>query len=301
MATTELGYLDYRDMLGAANLAGSAGEAGGPLLFGSGDTAERIQGRLVTASFFPLLGVRPAVGRFFTADESEREGARVAVLSHAFWQRRFAGDPAAIGQVLPIESHRYVVIGIAPRYFTGSAVTRVDVFLPLEAAYDEQVEGPWRTSRNFRWMGALVRLAPGASDDAAASELTTRYRRGYAGQPDADPDARLELAPLNALRGPTAVGELSVAALVGGVAVLVLLIAIANATNLFLARSLRDRDHVAIRLALGGGRVRLLAEQAAEGALLAAIGAVAAVSVAAAGARPARRCSFPRSTGSRRP
>ncbi len=291
--TTELGYLDYQDFLGASQLAGAAGESASPLLFGSGESAERIQGRLVTANYFSLLGVQPAIGRFFTAGESEREGARVAVLSHAFWQRHFGGDAAVVGQVLPIESHRYVVVGVAPRAFTGSAVTRVDVFLPLEAASDEQVEGPWRTSRNFRWMEALVRLAPGASDTAVAAELTGAYRRAYDGSQGADPAARVELVPLNALRGATADGELGVAALVGGVAVLVLLIAFANAANLFLARSLRQRDDIAIRLALGGARWRLIAEQAAEGALLAAVGATAAGLVATVGARPVRALLFP--------
>ena len=293
LETAELGYLDYRDVLRATQLSGAAGESASPLLFGAGETAEVIQGRLVTANYFPLLGVAPAIGRFFTADESEKEGARVVVLGHAFWQRRFGGDPAVVGRLIPIESHRYTVIGIAPRYFTGSAVTRVDVFLPLEAASDEQVEGPWRTSRNFRWMGAIVRLAPGVSDGAASDELTSVYRHGYAGEPDADRDARIELTPLNAVRGATAPGDLGVAGLVGGVALLVLLIAFANVANLFLARALRHHDHVAIRLALGGARGRLVIEQAAEGALLALCGATIAVLVAVIGAKPAQLLLFP--------
>ena len=293
LETTELGYLDYRDLLNAKQLAGAAGESASPLLFGAGENAERIQGRLVTANYFPLLGVGPAIGRFFTADESENQGARVAVLSHAFWQRRFGGDPAVIGRVLPIESHRYTVVGVAPRLFTGSAVTRVDVFLPLEAASDEQVEGPWRTSRNFRWMGAIVRLGRGASTAAAADEITALYRQGYASEPNADSEARIELTPLNAVRGATAAGDLGVAALVGGVALLVLLIAFANVANLFLARALRHHDHLAIRLALGGGRGRLVLEQAAEGALLALCGAIVALLVAVFGARPAQILLFP--------
>jgi putative ABC transport system permease protein len=293
LETTELGYLDYRDLLRATQLSGAAGESASPLLFGAGEDAEVIQGRLVTANYFSLLGVGPAIGRFFTPDESEKEGARVVVLGHAFWQRRFDGDPAVIGRLLPIESHRYTVVGIAPRYFTGSAVTRADVFLPLEAASDEQVEGPWRTSRNFRWMGAIVRLAPAISDWAASDELTSLYRQGYAAEPDADRDARIELTPLNAVRGATAPGDLGVAALVGGVALLVLLIAFANVANLFLARALRHHDHVAIRLALGGARGRLVIEQAAEGALLALCGATIAVLVAVTGAKPAQLLLFP--------
>ena len=293
IATTELGYLDYRDFVSVRQLAGVAGESETPLLFGSGETAERIQGRLVTASYFPLLGVTPAAGRFFTADESEKEGARLVVLSHAFWQRRFGGDTGVIGEVVPIESHRYTVVGVAPQYFTGTAVTRVDVFLPLEAASDEQVEGPWRTIRNFRWMGAIVRLAPGVGDDAAAAEMTAAYRHGYAKEPDADPLAWLELTGLNPVRGATAAGDLGVAALVGGVALFVLLIAFANVANLFLARSLRRRESLAVRVALGGSRARLAAEQAAEGAMLALLGAAAAVLVAAAGTRPAQLLLFP--------
>jgi predicted permease len=293
LATMELGYLDYRDLHHAGQLAGAAAESVGPLLFGSGEDAERIQGRLVTAGYFPLLGVAPAAGRFFSPEESEKEGARLAVLSYAFWQRRFGGDPAVIGQVLPIESNRYTVIGVAPRYFTGAAVTRVDVFLPLEAASDEHVEGPWRTSRNFRWVNALVRLAPGATDGAASEEITALYRQAYADLPDADPLARLELAPLNAVRGPTAPNEMGVGALVGSVALLVLLIAFANVANLFLARSLRRRDDLAVRLAIGGGRARLISEQACQGALLALCGGVAAVLVASFGARPVQALLFP--------
>jgi hypothetical protein len=133
-----MGYLEYQDLLKATQLAGVAAEAGGPALFGSGESAERIQANLVTANYFALLGVTtPAVGRFFTAEESEQQGARVAVLSHAFWRRRFGSDPAVIGQVLHIESDRYTVIGVAPQYFTGTAVARVAVFLPLEGATDE--------------------------------------------------------------------------------------------------------------------------------------------------------------------
>ena len=293
IATTELGYLDYRDFRRVTQLAGVAGESETPLLYGTGETAERIQGRLVTASYFPLLGVTPALGRFFTPGESENDGARLVVLSHAFWQRRFGGEESVVGQVVPIESHRYTIVGVAPQLFTGTAVTRVDVFLPLEAASDEQVEGPWRSIRNFRWMSAVVRLAPGIGDQAAADEITAAYRQGYAKEPDADPRAWIELTSLNPVRGATAAGDLGVAALVGGVALFVLLIAFANVANLFLARSLRRRDFLAVRLALGGSRARLVAEQAAEGALLALLGAAAAVAIAAAGTRPAQLVLFP--------
>jgi predicted permease len=293
IATSSVGYLDYQDLRQADRLAGAAGESRSPLLFGSGDSAERVEAALVTASYFPLLGASPALGRFFTAEESERDGARVAVLGQAFWERRFGGDPGVIGQAVPIESHRYTVVGVAPRHFTGSSVRRVDVFLPLEAASDELVAGPWRTSRNFSWMQAIARLAPEMSDAAAAAQITTVHRRAYAAVRTADPEARVELEPLNAVRGATASDERSIAALVAGVALLVLVIAIANVSNLFLARSLRRRDRIAIQMALGGARSRLVAEQATEGALLALAGAAVAVALAWAGGPAVQRLMFP--------
>jgi putative ABC transport system permease protein len=296
VATTEMGYPEYRDLLTATQLAGVAAEAGGPALFGSGESAEPIQASLVTANYFSLLGVAtPAVGRFFTAPESEQEGARVAVLSHAFWRRRYGSDPTAIGQLLLIESERYTVIGVAPQYFTGTAVARVDVFLPLEAASDVQVQGPWRTSRNFSWLTTVVRVAPGVADAQAAAEITALHQQASMKPADGPGErpGRLELAPLNAVRGVTASNELSVAALVGSVALLVLLIAFANVANLFLGRTLRHRDALAVRVALGGGRSRLVAEEAVQGALIALAGSSIAVLVAATGARPIQSLLFP--------
>lgn len=293
LATIDLAYMDYRDFLHATQLAGVAAESATSVLSGSGESARTIQARLVTANYFSLLGVQPAVGRFFTARESEQEGARLAVLSHAFWQQRYGGDPAVVGQQLPIETDRYTIVGVAPKYFTGSAVARVDVFLPLEGASDLQVAGPWRTSRNFSWIGVIARVGAGVPVKAAAAELTALHQQAYAEAPGANRGGEIELAPLNAVRGATADGELGIAALIGGVALLVMLIAFANVANLFLARSLRHHDEIGVRLALGGSRRRLVAEQATEGALIALCGVVVAVLVAVFGAQPAQTLLFP--------
>ena len=293
VAVSELAYADYREFLTAPHLAGAMGEAATPLLFGSGDQAERIQARLVTAQYFPELGITPAVGRFFTADESEREGAKLVVLSHAFWTRRFGGDAAVLGRVLEIETSRYTVIGVAPRRFTGSGVGKVDVFLPLEAASDEMISGQWRTGFNIGWVFAIVRLPDGSSPEAAAEQLTAVYRERRRGSRNDDPQARLELEPLNAVSGATANTETSVAAMLWAVALLVLAIAAANVANLFLARALRNADQLAVRMALGASRGRVVMEQAAEGALMALLGAGVAVAVAWAGAPIIQRVLFP--------
>ncbi len=298
LADTNYSYLDYRDLLSVRSVSLAAGETGGPQLLGSGETAQLVQARLVTASYFPLLGVKPAMGRFFTADESEREGARVAVVAFNFWQQRFGGDPAIVGQALQIGDGRYLVVGIAPRDFTGSYVTRTDVFLPLEAASDEQVSGDWRTSRGLGWMAGIVRLAPGVSAASAADEATAIHRAAHTEEQQQDgPIGRYEFVPLNAMRGATAASDISVAGLAAVVALLVLLIAVANVANLFLARAIRRAAEQAVRMALGSGRARMIVEQAAEGALLALLGAAWPQSLPCTAINSRSDCCFQASSG----
>ena len=289
---TGYSYLDYRDLIGAKGLTAVAGESGSPQLLGSGRSAEIVQARLVTAGYFSLLGVQPAAGRFFTADESERAGDRLLVLGYALWQRRFGGDPGVIGQVIKVGGNSYEVIGVAPRHFTGSKVTHADLFLPLEAASDEVVSGAWRTDRGFGWMVAIVRLAPGVSREAAAAEATARHRAAHLEEAAEHSEGRIELVGLTAVRGVTAPGYVSVAGLAAVIALFVLVIASANVANLFLARALRRSGEMAVKLALGVGRARMVAEQAAEGALLAVTGAAVAAAVAGRGAPAIQRWLF---------
>ncbi|MGH9221275.1 MAG: ABC transporter permease [Vicinamibacterales bacterium] len=286
-------YQDYRDLLAAKGLAAVAGESSAPQLLGSGSGAELIRAKHVTASYFPLLGAEPLIGRFFTADESERAGERLVVLSYALWHRRFGGEAEAIGRVVKIGANDYTVIGVAPRHFTGSSVTRADVFLPLEAAADEMVTGDWQTSRNFGWMSSLVRLGPGTSREAAAAEATALHRSAHVEEAADRSEGRIELAPLNAVSGITSPGYVSVAGLAAVVALLVLVIATANVANLFLARAIRRSGEMAVKLALGVGRARMIAEQAVEGAMLAVAGAAVATAIAVQGGPVIQRWLFP--------
>ena len=273
---TDLAYQDYRTMLEATQLDGVAAETAASMLFGKGDAAERIRGVLVTANYFRLLGVSPAAGRFFTADESERQGLRLAVLSHDFWQRRFNGAAEAIGQTVDIGGSRYDVIGVAPHGFTGTTVGTVDVFLPLEAASDEVIDGIWRTGYNIGWLQAVVRLAPGATRASAAAEMTPLYVRARSAGRAEPIVARVTIDPLGGSAVDGTADQRRIALLLWGVALVVLLIAAANVANLFLARTIRQSDQIAVRLALGASRARIVAEQAIEGALLALAGAAAA-------------------------
>lgn len=292
-AVNEFSYADYEVLRASGQLAGAAAESDSPMLFGAGESAERIQGRLVTAGYFPLLGVTPAAGRFFTDDESARQGLRVAVLTHAFWTRRFGADHAVLGQQVQIGDGTYTVVGVAPPRFTGTAVRKVDVFLPLEAASDEIVSGAWRTGRNIGWIQMVARLAPAATDASAEAEISAANLESRRGERNADPNERLALEPLTTIGGESSGAEVGVAALLWGVAFLVLLIAAANVANLFLARALRNADQLAVRLALGASRGRIMLEQALEGALLAFAGAIAAVGAALLATPLVQRLLFP--------
>lgn len=277
--STSFSYRDYRDLRGASAFSGVAAESSGPLLFGEGAAAEPVPARLVSANYFALLGVTPAAGRFFTEDESVREGARLAVLSDVFWHRRFGGARDVLGRVVPIGHASYTVIGITPPDFTGDSVTRTDVFLPLEAASSERVSGNWRTNRGFTWFNLIVRLGAGVTAPAAADQAAALLRAARAGSADEGNVIRVELRSINPIADGTGQGK--VALLIVAVAFLVLAIAMANVTNLFVARSLRRREETGVRVALGATRLRVVAEDAIEGGLFGIIGALVAVAVAA--------------------
>src|SRR2546430_11021496 len=137
---TTLFRSDFRDH--ARSLAAVAAYGDGSFSLGLGPQAERIKGKLVTASFFSLLGVRPLLGRFFGADEdSLGNPAHVAVISREFWKRRFREDRAVLGSTLPLGRSGYTVIGVAPQDFAGIDLDVPDVWVPLTAAAPE-LHGP---------------------------------------------------------------------------------------------------------------------------------------------------------------
>jgi predicted permease len=245
--------------------------AGHRILEGSlraGDTAEVANMVLATANYFDVLGVRPAHGRFFASD-ANRSGRGTAVLSYATWTTRFGGDPSAIGRTVYVNSKPYEVIGVAPRGFTGTLVALpIDIWVPASAG-----DGTPRGGDRLTLFGRLRRdVAP----QSAAAALGVIARQVPPDRPGTEIVAASTrpLTPLPAFaRGP-ATGFMAMLLATAG---LVLLIASANVAGMLLARASERAREIAVRMAIGAGRGRLVRQLLAESVLLVAAGAAAGV------------------------
>src|SRR5437867_2834482 len=268
-------YTSIRDGAGAFNgLAAFTYRQRASL--GRGAEAKRVDLVLASATFFPLLGVRPALGRFFTADEDRPSGPAIVVLSFGFWRSAFGGDSAVIGRQLQLGRGSYTVIGVAPERFTGVELQNVDVWAPIATATPE-VMGPSYMNRGSYFLQIIGRLGSGGGATAAyQATLVLRADDVYSGR---DSNAVVVLGPVQHARGPEMSKDARVSIWLAAVAVIVLLIASANVANLLLARSLQRQREVAIRLALGAGRWRLTRQVLTESLVLAIAGGIAALFV----------------------
>ena len=249
--------------------------------------AERVSGDLVSGNYFEVLGVRPAAGRLFNAADDRTPGAHpVAVLSHGFWTRRFGGDPSVLGQTLVVNGHPLTVVGVSGRGFQGLDVgNSSDVMVPM--MMKPQMTPSWNDldNRRSRWLNVIGRLKPGVTADQAKVQLDVLYRQINEQEVQQIPNAsesfrkrfvdkRLEVLPagrgLSDLRQQFSTALVVLMCMVG----VVLLIACANVANLLLARATSRQKEIALRLALGAGRGRLVRQQLAESLLLATSGAI---------------------------
>ena len=249
--------------------------------------SERVSGELVSGNYFEVLGVRPAIGRVFNAADDRRPGAHpVAVLGHGYWLRRFGGNASVLNSTILLNGHSLTIVGVAAPGFNGLQVgRRVDVMVPL--MMKAQMTPTWNDldNRRSRWLTVMGRLKPGVSAEQAEVQLNVLYRQINQQEIEAIPNAsesfrkrfvekHLEVLPgargLSDLREQFSTALIVLMCMVG----VVLLIACANVANLLLARTTTRQKEIAVRLALGAGRGRIVRQHFIESLLLAGGGAL---------------------------
>jgi predicted permease len=268
-------------------IEGVAGFVTLPISAGLGRTARPIDAQLVTADYFSVLRVRPALGRFFGADEP----APAAVVSFAYWREELGADPSAIGSLLTLNGHLFTIVGVAPEHFRGvdGGGIRIiadfgprGIWVPFSQSSELGMSSGPGQPRTL--LSAIARLAPDATAEQAQAELETIVRRTLRAKYGADVEARLELGPLQFARGPYPLERAKIARWLAVAAALVLAIACANTANLLLTRAAVRRREIGIRLSMGASRVRLVRQLLTESALLAACGAALGLLLARWGA-----------------
>jgi predicted permease len=261
---------------------------------GAGEAARRLDVSLVSGSFWGMFDARPALGRFFGEPEDRTpSGTAVAVLGFGFWQSSFGGAADVLGRQLLVGPRSYTIIGVAPKGFNGMSLRQVAVFIPLTAGGYDDFGDHYFSGHNLSWLQLIGRRRAGVEAAPANADLTLAFQRSRSGEPGLRPEAvarsSAELAPLAQARDPRGSDDARVTLWLTGTAAVVLLIASANVANLLLARGLRRRREMAVRVALGAGRRRLLRQLLVESALLTLLGGAAGLLIGHAGGGVLRR------------
>jgi predicted permease len=252
--------------------------------YGVGDTkltgqidAIRLSAVPVTQRFFPLLGVRPVIGRVFSAEECAWNGPKAVLLSYSLWERRFASDPGIVGRPITLNDVSVTVVGVLPASFDFGSVfapgARIDLFVPFPL-----------TAETNRWGNTLAiigRLKPGVTLASAASEVDDLASRITTARPE-----RNEFRPtITSLREHVSGSVRSALAVLAAAVGVVMLIVCANLSNLLLARATTRQKEMAIRTAMGAGRRRLVRQMLTESVVLSACGAALGLILGLVGTR----------------
>ena len=272
-----------------------AGHTRRELAIGTGENAREMNVGVVSYSFFDFFDAPPALGRYFTArEDTTPAGAPVAVLSYTMWQTHYGGRPDVLGSAVQIGSVVYTVIGVTPRGFVALYPDRPPAaYIPITTygAFQNSCRGrgrSWYDTYGCGWMSVIARRKPGVTLEVANADLAQAHARSYEAERQEHTNAappevarpRAFIASILPQRGPMSSQEAQVSTWVAGVSLVVLLIACANVANLLLARAIRRRREIAVRLALGVSRARLLAQLFTESLVLAALAGAAGLLVA---------------------
>jgi predicted permease len=263
------------------------------LRVGSGTEARFVPVEYATSDLFRLTGARAALGRFYSAYEDHPPvGERVVVLGYGFWQRELAGDSAIVGKFVTLGDARFRVVGVAPRGFTGVERAPVDAWIPMsDRPRNPGAAADWTTSWRSDRASIVGRLA--VTKSVAEAQLTAMVRRAYVGNDRSMRTAKVNVLPVSYDMHGAEPAELGVARLLAGVTLIMLLVAAANATNLILARAIRRRRELGVRIALGAGRGRVARLMVIESVTIALLGGLLGLVIAWWGGGNIRRTLLP--------